>query len=172
MHVADLEQQKTLIIYSVVGAMIAIICAVNPSMAFVIFGIGGLMRFRTDLGASKSTGHTIMGTLIGLCWGLGLELVAVFATLYFWVMILVLERSKVVELTVGGVEVAAMGQAAEAYRAALGKAGAELTASSKNFKKQQMIFVMRLPDEAGLERVVSEVSAIEDSLRGTPDWPE
>src|SRR6476619_2100836 len=80
--ILDVEQQKTLIIYSVVGALIAEICAVNPSMAFVIFGIGGLMRFRTDTGESKSTGNTIMATLIGLCWGLGLELVAVLATLY------------------------------------------------------------------------------------------
>lgn len=64
---AVMEQRKTLIIYSVVGALIAEICAVNPSMAFVIFGIGGLMRFRTDVGESKSTGHTIMATLVGLC---------------------------------------------------------------------------------------------------------
>ena len=37
----DLELRKTLIIYSTVGALISIICSVNPSMAFVIFGIGG-----------------------------------------------------------------------------------------------------------------------------------
>jgi hypothetical protein len=67
----DIEQRKTVVFYSSVGALIAIICTVAPSMAFVIFGIGGLMRFRTNTGESKATGHTIMGTLIGLCWGLG-----------------------------------------------------------------------------------------------------
>ena len=72
-----LELRKTLIIYTAVGALIAIICTVNATMAFVIFGIGGLMRFRTQLGASKSTGYAIMGTLVGLCWGLGLEMIAV-----------------------------------------------------------------------------------------------
>ena len=34
-------------------------------VAFVIFGIGGLMRFRTELAASKHPGQTIMTTLIG-----------------------------------------------------------------------------------------------------------
>jgi len=83
----DLELAKTLIIYSVAGALISIICTAAPSMAFVIFGIGGLMRFRTNLDSSKSTGHAIIGTLVGLCWGLGLELVAVLATVFFWAMI-------------------------------------------------------------------------------------
>ncbi|MDH5674880.1 MAG: hypothetical protein OEZ06_22310 [Myxococcales bacterium] len=168
----DLEQRKTLIIYSVVGALIAIICSVNPSMAFVIFGIGGLLRFRTDVGASKHTGHTIMGALIGLCWGLGLELVAVFATGFFWVMVYVLELSSVVELNVGGVAVAQMAKAAEAYRVAIEQAGARLTAQRKNFKKPQMSFVMRLPRGCTVEDVARRVAEIPEELRGTPDWPE
>src|SRR5262249_52946636 len=107
----DIEQRKTVVLYSSVGALIAIICTVAPSMAFVIFGIGGLMRFRTNTGESKTTGHTIMGTLIGLCWGLGLQLVAVLATLYFWLMILVLEHVRVERLVVGGVETSNMARA-------------------------------------------------------------
>jgi hypothetical protein len=172
MHLEDLEQQKTLVVYSVVGALIAIICSTNPSMAFVIFGIGGLMRFRTDLGASKHTGHTIMGTLVGLCWGLGLELVATFATLYFWLIIYVLERAPVMQLTVGGVTVADMGEAANAYRKAIQRAGGLLTAHSKNFKKEQMTFVFRLRGDTGLDPVVEEVATIPAGLRGTPHWPE
>jgi hypothetical protein len=172
LHVADLEQRKTLIVYSVVGALIAIICSVNPSMAFVIFGIGGLMRFRTDLGASKHTGHTIMGALIGLCWGLGLELVATFATLYFWVMIYALESAPVVELRVGGIAVGDMPAAADAYREAIGRAGAQVSAQSKSFKKQQMSFVIRLAKGSTLDRVSDEVGKLPAELRGTPDWPE
>ena len=108
----DLELAKTLIIYSVAGALISIIGTASPSMAFVSFGIGGLMRFRTNLDSSKSTGHAIIGTLVGLCWGLGLELVAVLATAFFWAMIFFLERATVVELIVGGVKVAQMSPAA------------------------------------------------------------
>src|ERR1700753_4188691 len=50
--VDDVEQRKPVVLYSSVGALIAIICTVAPSMAFVIFGIGGLMRFRTNTGES------------------------------------------------------------------------------------------------------------------------
>ena len=168
----SIELAKTLIIYTVVGALIAIICTVNPSMAFVIFGIGGLMRFRTQLGASKSTGHAIMGTLVGLSWGLGLEMVAVLATVYFWVMIFILERNNIVTLEVGGVKVADMSQSTEAYRNAFTNAGCKLLSHSKKFKKLEMTFLFKMPKNASKERVVAEVEKIEEKYRGTPDWPE
>jgi hypothetical protein len=168
----SIELAKTLIIYTVVGALIAVICEVNPSMAFVIFGIGGLMRFRTQLGASKSTGHAIMGTLVGLCWGLGLQMVAVLATLYFWVMIFFLERTVVMELSIGGVDIPDMSESTEAYRKAIAAGGGKVLSHSKNFKKKQMIFFIKMPGKLNKETLVSEVQKIEERLRGTPDWPE
>jgi hypothetical protein len=167
----DLELTKTLIIYSVAGALISIICTTAPSMAFVIFGIGGLMRFRTNLDSSKSTGHAIIGTLVGLCWGLGLQLVAVLATVFFWVMIFFLERATVVELIVGGVKVAQMSAAADAYREAIAKAGCRVSAHHKNFKKGEMAFVFKLPRKVAIEKVIAAVDGIPEELRGTPDWP-
>ena len=168
----SIELAKTLLIYTVVGALIAIICTVNPSMSFVIFGIGGLMRFRTQLGASKSTGHAIMGTLVGLCWGLGLEMVAVLATVYFWFMIWVLERNNIVTLEVGGVKVADMSQSTEAYRNAFIKSGCKLLSHSKRFKKLEMSFLFKMPKKVSMDQVATEVEKIEDRFRGTPAWPE
>ncbi len=167
---ADLDLRKTLIIYGIVGAKIAVICTVSPSMAFVIFGIGGLMRFRTDVGASKDTGHTIMATLVGLCWGLGLEVVATIATLYFWIMIFALERTPPIELAVGGVPVPEMGRAAVAYRHAIERAGGRVVGHEKDFKRSQMSFVIRIPRAAADEPLVREIAAIPEGLRGTPDW--
>ena len=166
----DLDLRKTLIIYGIVGALIAVICTVSPSMAFVIFGIGGLMRFRTDVGASKDTGHTIMATLIGLCWGLGLELVAALATAYFWIMIFALESAPPVELTVGGVALPDMERSADAYRDAIRRAGGRVLGHAKDFKRAQMRFVFRMPRRATEEGLAREVAAIPEHLRGTPDW--
>jgi hypothetical protein len=167
---ADLDLRKTLIIYGIVGALIAVICTVSPPMAFVIFGIGGLMRFRTDVGASKDTGHTIMATLIGLCWGLGLELIAVLATVFFWLLIYALDRAPPAELTVGGVGLLDMGRAADAYREAIGRAGGSVLGHAKDFKRAQMSFVYRMPAAGTDEALAREVARIPDALRGTPDW--
>jgi hypothetical protein len=167
-----LDLRKTLIIYTVVGALVAIVCTVNPYMAFVIFGIGGLMRFTTRLSASKSTGYAIVGTVIGMCWGLGLELVAVLATIYAWVMVYLLEVSTVLELTVGGVDVVDMGRSTESYRDAIARAGGRVMFHGKVFKKRKMRFVIRLPSGVTLDRIAELVDEIPVELRGTPDWPE
>lgn len=167
----SIEQRKTIIIYSSVGALIAIICTVAPSMAFVIFGIGGLMRFRTNVGESATTGQTIMGTLVGLCWGLGLQLVAALATLYFWVMIYVLEVAAIQKVTVS-LDVASMPRAAELYRDALVRAGCRVLSHAKSFRKGQMSFVVRAPRGVESEAVLREFAAIPEGLRGTVDWPE
>ena len=47
----DLDQPKIIITYTVVGALIAIVVAAIPAMGFAVFGIGSVMRFRTELGA-------------------------------------------------------------------------------------------------------------------------
>ncbi len=167
-----IELSKTLMIYSVGGALISIICTVNPSMAFVIFGIGGLMRFRTQLGAGKSTGHAIIGTLIGLSWGLGLEMVAAIATVYFWGMIFLLERTMVVEVSVGGVELDAMPAATDAYRKAIANAGCRMLSDSKNFKKREMRFFFSVPRKVSMNKVIGAIDKISPELRGTPDLPE
>jgi hypothetical protein len=166
-----LEQRKTIIIYSSVGALIAIICTVAPSMAFVIFGIGGLMRFRTNTGESTVTGQTIMGTLIGLCWGLGLQLVAVLATVYFALMIYVLEAAPIKKVTIG-IDTPQMHRAAELYRDALIRADCRILAHGKSFKKSQMHFVLKVPPHFGAEEAMRAFADIPEDLRGTVDWPE
>jgi hypothetical protein len=166
-----IEQRKTIIIYSSVGALIAIICTVAPSMAFVIFGIGGLMRFRTNVGESTTTGQTIMGTLVGLCWGLGLQLVAALATVYFWVMIYVLEAAAIQKVTIS-IDVAGMQRAAELYREALLRAGCRVLSHSKSFRKAQMLFVIRLPRGVEPDAVAREFANIPEPQRGTVDWPD
>ena len=167
-----LEQRKTMIVYSVVGALVALVCAAAPSMAFVIFGIGGLMRFRTDTGTSKATGHTIVATLIGLCWGLGLMLAASLATTFVWLLTYVLEASGVVQLNVGGIAIADMPRATEAYRDVVARAGGAVLGHSKHFKSEQLRFVLRLPRDTTPEQLNQQLAAIPDPLRGTPDFVE
>ena len=66
--------------YALVGAVTAKIVEANSAMAFVVFGIGGLMRFRTDVGPAKDTGRVILTAVVGVCCGLKLLVVAVRAT--------------------------------------------------------------------------------------------
>jgi hypothetical protein len=165
-----IDQRKTILLYASVGAIIAIVCTAAPAMAFVIFGIGGLMRFRTMTGESTVTGQTIMSTLIGLCWGLGLQLMAAVATLYFWGMIYALEATRVFTLTVG-IDATLMARSAALYRRALGDVGCRVLSITKTFSKHQMQLVVRVPRRTDMNQVQRALSLVPQECQGLVDWP-
>ncbi len=84
---SDLEERKALILLGVVGAVIAELTGTSQTLAFVIFGIGALLRFRTLLDNPKLTGKAIMVVVVGLACGMGSWAMAVFATAFTWLLL-------------------------------------------------------------------------------------
>ena len=84
---ADLEERKALILLGVVGAVVAELSGTSQTLAFVIFGIGALLRFRTVLDNPKLTGKAIMVVVVGLACGMGSWAMAVFVTIFGWVLV-------------------------------------------------------------------------------------
>ncbi len=87
----DLEETKTLVLLGMVGAAVAEISKLDSNMAFVIFGIGSLVRFRTVLDNPKVTGKAIMVIIIGLACGMNQWGMAAFVTAVTWVLLYWLE---------------------------------------------------------------------------------
>jgi len=88
----EIEAQKVSIVYAVIGSLIGIL-VVNYGVVvgFVLFGIGGLIRFRSVMSSAQLTGQVIFVTLIGLTCGLDLPHVAVLATAFEFVLTFILE---------------------------------------------------------------------------------
>src|SRR5712675_3445426 len=84
---ADLEERKALILLGVVGAVVAELSGTSQTLAFVIFGIGALLRFRTLLDNPKLTGKAITIVVVGLACGMGSWAMAVFVTAFTWVLV-------------------------------------------------------------------------------------
>ena len=84
---ADLEERKALILLGVVGAVIAELTGTSQTLAFVIFGIGALLRFRTVLDNPKLTGKAITVVVVGLACGMGSWAMAVFVTGFSWLLL-------------------------------------------------------------------------------------
>jgi hypothetical protein len=84
---ADLEERKALILLGVVGAVVAELSGTSQTLAFVIFGIGALLRFRTLLDNPKLTGKAIMVVVVGLACGMGSWAMAVFVTGFSWLLV-------------------------------------------------------------------------------------
>jgi hypothetical protein len=84
---SDLEERKALILLGVVGAVVAELSGTSQTLAFVIFGIGALLRFRTLLDNPKLTGKAIMIVVVGLACGMGSWVMAVFVTGFSWLLL-------------------------------------------------------------------------------------
>ena len=72
----------------------------QPTLAFVIFGIGALLRFRTVLDNPKATGKAILVVVIGLACGMGSWAMAVFVTAFSWGLIYWLDSHVGCRLTI------------------------------------------------------------------------
>ena len=129
--------------YSMVGAVIAMIVRAEPSMALVVFGIGGLLRFRTNVGYAKDTGRVILVTIVGLCCGMGLYVVAIFATLIGWILVYVLERNSVGRLVIQVVDPTRFQAVAAAHRGLLREASCEVLGEQKRVMKGTVAFIYR-----------------------------
>src|SRR6476620_1186692 len=83
---ADLEARKTLILLGMVGAIVAELSGSSQTLAFVIFGIGALLRFRTVLDNPKLVGKAITVVVVGLACGMGSWAMSFFFSSFSWVL--------------------------------------------------------------------------------------
>jgi hypothetical protein len=97
---SDIEERKTFVILGVAGAIVAELSGSSATLAFVIFGIGALLRFRTVLDNPKATGKAILVVVIGLACGMGSWTMAVFVTVFCWLLLLWLDSHLTCNLTI------------------------------------------------------------------------
>lgn len=168
---SDIESPKTYIIYALVGAVVGQIVKIEPALGFAIFGIGGLMRFRTDVGAAKDTGRVILVTCVGLCCGLFRYDIAIISTVFAYGLISALEGGTAYKIIVKGLSEETLMKSAEAYRELLENEGCRILNEKKHFAKHQARFVFRAPrgiDREDLEQLFDE--EIPSDLKGAPEW--
>ena len=67
-------------------------------IGFVIFGIGALLRFRSNLDDPIDTVEMILVTVVGLCVGLNFPVMAILITAVSWVLIWIAGRHRPIEL--------------------------------------------------------------------------
>ncbi len=169
---AEAELPKVYVMYALVGAVVGVIVLeYGIVVGFVVFGLGGLMRFRTDTASTRDTGRLILVTLIGLISGLNLPHFAVVATLFAWVLIYFFDGMPVCRLEVNDVPNGRVKDAAEAYRRVLAELGCTLISETKSFGKHRLKFIVRAPRSATLESLQTALcERVPADVRGELDW--
>ncbi|MEQ1491096.1 MAG: hypothetical protein ABL932_11160 [Terricaulis sp.] len=168
----EAELPKVLIMYALVGAVVGeIVLEYGMVVGFVIFGLGGLMRFRTDAASTRDTGRLIMVTLIGLISGLNLPHFAVMATVFAWILIYVFDGHPVCELEVNEVPKGKVREASDAYRNTLTALGCKVISENRSFTKNRINFVVRAPRNKSQAQLTAALcEQVPAEVRGELDW--
>ena len=166
------EAPKVYILYSVIGAMIGImVLKYGLVVGFVVFGIGGLTRFRTSTGSVIKTGRMIFVTLIGLSAGLNLPHVAILSTVFGFALIYIMDSQITYRIVIKGLHTENLSDSAKLYRELLEQQKSKILSEKKDFIKSEVAFVFRTTNHLGrvdLEHLFEK--GIPKGLKGAVDW--
>src|SRR3954452_15697954 len=156
---ADLEERKALILLGVVGAVVAELSGTSQTLAFVIFGIGALLRFRTVLDNPKLTGKAIMVVVVGLACGMGSWAMAVFVTAFSWLLLFWLDSHSSCRVRIRLDDTEDPKPVFEAVQSLLVSHNCKVQSSSLFEDKGRMVFLLYLPNGVDPTRLEHEVRA-------------
>jgi hypothetical protein len=157
---ADLEERKTLILLGMVGAVVAELSGTSQTLAFVIFGIGALLRFRTVLDNPKLTVKAIVVVVIGLACGMGSWVMAVFVTAFSWVLIFWLESRIACRLRIRLADDEDLEKMLGSVQSMLVSRGCRLQNSALNKAKSQLEFYLHIPADLDLRKLEADLRAM------------
>ena len=168
----DIAAPNVFAMYAAIGALIGILVVkYGLVLGFVLFGIGGLFRFRSVMGSARLTGHLIYVTLIGLSCGLNLPHVAMLATAFGYGLIWVFHTQIIYRIDVRGLHAERFNTAAEAYREALEQQGCRIISEKKRPESGRATYLLRGPRRFRPEDLDDLLDRrIDASLRGSVDW--
>jgi hypothetical protein len=156
----DFEERKTLILLGMVGAIVAELSGTSQTLAFVIFGIGALLRFRTALDNPKLTVKAMIVVVVGLACGMGSWVMAVFVTAFSWILIFWLDSHIACSIRIRHPREMDAKETCSAVQSFLVSRGCRLQSSPVYKGKRQAMFFLHIP--AGLD-----LRQLESDARGT-----
>src|SRR6476646_10691088 len=156
---SDFEERKALILLGVVGAVVAELSGTSSTLAFVIFGIGALLRFRTVLDNPKLVGKAITVVVVGLACGMGSWAMAVFVTAFSWVLVYWLDSHASCRVRIRLDDHMDPQPVFGAMQSLLVSHNCRLKSSSLYEDKGQMVFVMYIPAKVDPRVLESEIRA-------------
>jgi uncharacterized membrane protein YhaH (DUF805 family) len=167
----EADMPKIFIMYAFIGAVIGVtVREFGMVIGVVVFGIGGLIRFRTDTGSTRDTGRLIVVTLAGLTSGLGLPHFAVITTAFAFVLIHLFDTNPTCRVRIEQLPSDRLGACADAYRATLVAGGCKIIAEHRSAPKGRVEYVFRLPRRGNQEGLHAALCAVNGDLRGEIDW--
>lgn len=162
---------QTQILLAVVGALVMMVVGSSLARAFGIVGAAGLIRYRAKIEDPKDAGVMLAALGVGLATGVGLYMLSVFATLFFLLVLGVVESlaegRKLFDLTIEGDGV---GDARKRIETLLQRQRIEYELRSS--AEGTLCYAVRLPIDRGTDRVSSAIQHVAGARVSSVRWEE
>lgn len=167
-----MNSPRVFMLFPVIGAIVGMmVMKYGLVVGFVLFGLGGIVRFRTAFRSPSLTGRIILVTLIGLACGLHLLNVAVMATLFSVVLIYFLDAPMRYRFVIRELPRERLAEAIAAYREAIDKQGCRVLYEKQNCRKSRVTFVLKCKRGSSCERLEKILETeVDDTLAGIISW--
>ena len=168
---AEAELPKVHVVFAFVGAVIGVtVREFGMVIGVVVFGLGGLLRFRTDAGSARDNGRLIVATLVGLIAGLGLPHLAVLTTACAFALIWLFDAQPARRVRIEALPEERQAEATDAYRTILLAQGCRIIGEDRSAAKKRVEFVLRLPRAAARDTIQKALREVPLEIRGEVDW--
>jgi hypothetical protein len=167
----EADMPKVYIMYAFIGAVIGVtVREFGMVIGVVVFGIGGLIRFRSDTGSTRDTARLIIVTLVGLIAGVGLPHLAALTTVFAFALIWLFDSNPACRVRVNNLPSGRLADCAEAYRSAFEGLGCKVINERRYSSRGRLDFVIRMPGSASRESVDQVLSGLPPDVSGDIGW--
>jgi hypothetical protein len=163
---------QTQIILAIVGALVMLIVGASLARAFGIVGAASLIRYRAKIDDPKDAGVMLSTLAIGLASGVGLYLLAIFATLFtlivlWWLESLEPRASRLFILTVKAPN-------PEQFKPGLERLLRQSHASfdQRSSANDAVQYEVELPFDVRTETLSDEILTLSDRQQTAVEWEE
>ena len=162
--ITDLVLPRLFLLYSLIGMAIGFLVVQHGYyIGFVIFGIGGLLRFRSYIDGSSNTVEAILVTLLGLCIGLNLPVMALLITIGAWFVIYATGRTDGYEIKLTCPTSVVLDDQLDRLASHIEVLGWHLVSIKRPFEKPSATVVFQAQSTEGLLAVERELAKVLDA---------
>jgi uncharacterized membrane protein YhiD involved in acid resistance len=160
---------QTQIILAIVGAVVMLVVGTSLARAFGIVGAAGLVRYRAKIADPKDAGVMLSTLAIGLASGVGLWMLAVFATAFIMVVLWIIESFEkaraLFELTVQAKDPAALRPKIEEL---LTKSRLEF--SLREISNEEVCYEVQMPIDRKTDRLSNAILKMDPENASGVEW--
>jgi uncharacterized membrane protein YhiD involved in acid resistance len=148
---------QTQIILAVVGAVVMLVVGSSLARAFGIVGAAGLVRYRAKIDDPKDAGVMLSTLAVGLAAGVGVWLLAVFATVFILALLWIVESVEPKATDLFTLKIKAKDPAAVKERIDALLTRYRLKYELRTTSKEELVYEVRTPADAKTERLSDRI---------------